>query len=141
RRHPDFDQSAKKSQKYFLSLWQSSSHFVLISSLAPNPLQEPPMRLQQSRHRAVGGIAPIADAKRNAPLIKSHLKARGCDLPFYDYLDSYEEEFQRIVARAEAEYPSLIDVRVVEHDDGRCGWSEAERDGLTEIVFDGDEPD
>src|SRR4051794_26218781 len=99
------------------------------------------MRLQPSRHRVVGGVAPVTDPRRSAPLLKSYLKAKGCDLPFYDYLDSYEEEFQRLVVLAKAEYPSLVRVRLVNGDDGRCGWSVAERDGLTEIVFDGDEPD
>lgn len=99
------------------------------------------MRLQQSRHRVVGGVAPVNDPKRSAPLLKAYLKAKGCDLPFYDYLDSYEEEFQRIVALAKAECPSLVHVRVTNRDDGGCDWSAAESDGLTEIVFDGDEPD
>lgn len=99
------------------------------------------MRLQQSRHRVVGGVAPLIDPKRSPPWLKAYLKAKGCDLPFYDYLDSYEEEFQRIVALAKAEFPSLVHVRVINRDDGRCHWSAAERDGLTEIVFDGDEPD
>src|SRR5436190_5230720 len=111
-----------------------------MSSFALLVCRTTPMRLQQSRHRFGSGVASVVDPKRSAPLLKAHLKAKGCDLPFYDYLDSYEEEFHRLVALAKAEYPSLIQVRVVNQDDGLWLWSQAERDGLTEIVFDGDEP-
>lgn len=97
------------------------------------------MRLQQSRHGVVG-TAQLANPSRNASMLKAILRAKGCDLPFYDHLDSYEQEFQRIVAKAKGECRSLVNVRVVD-DFGYCGDPELERNGLTEIVFDGDRAD
>jgi hypothetical protein len=44
--------------------------------------------------------AQIDDMRRNAPEVKRALRRVGCDLPFYDYLDSYSEEFARIMAWA-----------------------------------------
>ena len=42
--------------------------------------------------------ADFKDFRVKAPYVKRYLQSKGCDLPFYDYLDSYEEAFHRIAA-------------------------------------------
>lgn len=56
----------------------------------------------------------LQTARRKARHIKATLRRSGFSLPFYDYLDSYEEEFHRIAEWAKAEYPSLLKVHEVE---------------------------
>ncbi len=52
--------------------------------------------------------------REQAPYIKRLLNARGCTLPFYDLLDSYPEEFQRIAKDAKEKYSSLVGVYEVD---------------------------
>jgi hypothetical protein len=54
---------------------------------------------------------------QKAPQMKAALRAKGCVLPFYDFLDSYEVEFKKLVAWAKAEFRSLHDVYEVSHAD------------------------
>ena len=56
----------------------------------------------------------IRDLRAKAPYIKMILRGRGCVLPFYDYLDSYPDEFQRIATAAKNEHPSLIGIHEVD---------------------------
>jgi hypothetical protein len=56
----------------------------------------------------------IRDFQRRAPAIKAALRKQGIELPFYDYLDSYPDEFRRIAAYAKAMYPRLLGVHEVE---------------------------
>lgn len=56
----------------------------------------------------------LLEFQRKAPRIKAHLRKRGLNLPFYDYLDSYPAEFKRIAEYAKATYPSLLAVHEVE---------------------------
>lgn len=58
--------------------------------------------------------ARFQNLRGQAPELKALLRSKGCDLPFYDYLDSYGDEFQRIVTEAIGRYPSLVDVLEVE---------------------------
>lgn len=73
-----------------------------------------------------------------APFFKIVLRKRGCSLPFYDLLDSYPAEFDRIVTWAKKEYPSLLDVYEVE--DGVFlkpdrYWNRFGCENLTQICF------
>jgi hypothetical protein len=54
--------------------------------------------------------AELSDIRAAALYWKSYVKRRGCDLPFYDFLDSYEDEFNRIAAEAMSNYPSLLGI-------------------------------
>jgi len=86
--------------------------------------------------------AEIEDRWRKAPHMKAALRAKGCILPFYDTLDSYEAEFGKLVAWAKAEFRSLHEVYEVspidlddEGDWGRLGLPA----DWTQILFDCDD--
>lgn len=64
----------------------------------------------------------IKEFRAKAPYIKMILRGRGCVLPFYDYLDSYADEFQRIGETAKHDHPSLIGIHEV--DDHTFGENE-----------------
>lgn len=85
----------------------------------------------------------LRDFRRKAPYYKTILQGRGCVLPFYDFLDSYADEFQRIVDHAKQEYGSLVDVHEVdEHifDDSDRNWSNLGYGDFDQIFFEvGDE--
>lgn len=49
-----------------------------------------------------------------APEMKRRLRRWGCDLAFYDYLDSYTEKFEQIAKDALKTYPSLRKVHEVD---------------------------
>ena len=51
--------------------------------------------------------ASVQDFWAKADRVKAHVRAQGCNLPFFDFLDSYEEEFRRVVAWAKNTFPSL----------------------------------
>jgi hypothetical protein len=83
----------------------------------------------------------IKDLRRKAPYIKMIVRGRGCVLPFYDYLDSYSDEFQRIDAAARAEHPSLIGVHEVdEHTfaESEKNWLKLGYGNLQQVFFDMD---
>ncbi len=48
--------------------------------------------------------------KQKAPYIKQILRARGHDLPFYYYLDSFESVFKQVADKAVEEHPTLLGV-------------------------------
>lgn len=52
--------------------------------------------------------------KSKGHLVKSHLRNKGIVIPFYDYLDSYPDEFNKIAEFAKQTYPSLMGVHEVE---------------------------
>jgi hypothetical protein len=56
----------------------------------------------------------LQEFRRKAPHIKALLKMRGCVLPFFDYLDSYPDEFKRVADKAIAEHPTLVAVHEVD---------------------------
>jgi hypothetical protein len=68
--------------------------------------------------------AEIDNYRRFGPRFKSALRAKGCVLPFYEALDSAEDEFRRIVEWAKANHPSLQGVFEVGVDDldDEEGW-------------------
>jgi hypothetical protein len=87
--------------------------------------------------------ATLEDFHRKGPYYVQLLRRRGCTWPFFDYLQSYEEEFWKIAAEAKAHHASLVGVYEV---DGPADFenSNLERFGCsqtwTHLVFDCDDP-
>jgi hypothetical protein len=52
----------------------------------------------------------IQEFRTQAPKIKAFARARGCTLRFFEYLDSYEDEFNAIAKDAPARFQSLVGV-------------------------------
>src|SRR5947209_7462437 len=52
----------------------------------------------------------MASSVKEARERKRKVKAAGCNLPFYDGLDTYREEFSAIVRDAMTHHPSLVQV-------------------------------
>jgi len=84
--------------------------------------------------------------RRQGPHIKRILAHRGIDLPFYDFLDSYVDEFNRTCIAAKSEHPSLLGIHEV--DDSLyykqpLDWTKFGYRGLESITlqFDRDLPD
>jgi hypothetical protein len=50
----------------------------------------------------------ITSFRAKASEMKVALRAKGCVLPFYEFLDSYEDEFNAIVRAAALRFPSLV---------------------------------
>jgi hypothetical protein len=51
--------------------------------------------------------ARIEERRKVGPKMKAHVRAKGCNLPFYDGIDSAEEEFHRLVVWAKEQCRSL----------------------------------
>ncbi|MEX1028158.1 MAG: hypothetical protein WD049_09165 [Candidatus Paceibacterota bacterium] len=82
--------------------------------------------------------ATIKEFRAKAPHMKALLRSRGCDLPFYDYLDSYSEEFHRTVEAAKAAYPSLLGVHEVDDQTFAAEtqeWSQFGYSDLEQVFF------
>jgi hypothetical protein len=47
------------------------------------------------------------EQRKNAALMKAALQAKGCILPYYEYVDSAEEEFKRLVVWGKSAFRSL----------------------------------
>ena len=64
---------------------------------------------------------------------------KGCNLPFYDYLDSYSDEFRRIIETALIQHPSLLGVHEVADDLFYASyeeqWKELGYDHLEQVFF------
>jgi hypothetical protein len=76
--------------------------------------------------------------QRKAPHFKKLLRMRGYDLPFYDFLDSYADEFKNISVWARTNYLSLIKVaEVADHvfESPQDHWEELGCGGLTQLFF------
>lgn len=58
--------------------------------------------------------ANIENLRQMAPKLKPVLRQIGCDLPFFDYLDSYSGEFSRIVSSAMQQFSSLVGIHEVD---------------------------
>ena len=71
-------------------------------------------------------VAVFRGFRENASEKKAHARRNGYKLPFFDYLDSYQEEFKKIGERAKKEFaPHLLDV--IETDEAmvvRDSWTE-----------------
>jgi hypothetical protein len=80
----------------------------------------------------------LKECRAKAPYRKAALRGRGCVLPFYDYLDSYADEFQRIAGAAKAEHPSLVEVHEVDDQtvaDNERNWSKLGYGQFQQIFF------
>lgn len=84
-------------------------------------------RRQKQREREHERLkATFDEFHRKGVYIKRVYRQRGVDLPFYDYYDSYYDEFARVVSQAKAAYRSLMDVVELEDRD----YFEADRSAL-----------
>src|SRR5689334_4590427 len=80
--------------------------------------------------------ARFASLHAQAARLKPWLRSKGYDLPFYDGLDSYAEEFRRIAAEARADHTSLLGVEEVEDADYFAkGAAAPGRPELTQVFF------
>jgi hypothetical protein len=70
-------------------------------------------RAKRERRKA-RQLADLKDIRASARFWKAYMRNRGCDLPFYDFLDSYEDEFNRITTEAMNTYPSLLGIHEVD---------------------------
>jgi hypothetical protein len=48
--------------------------------------------------------------RRLAPAMKTALREKGCDLPFYDMLDSFEDEFKKLAMWSKEQIPTIHEV-------------------------------
>jgi len=60
--------------------------------------------------------ADIQMYRRLGPQMKKALRAKGCVLPFYEVIDSAEDEFRKLVAWAKGEFRTLYEVHEVDLD-------------------------
>lgn len=86
-------------------------------------------RKEQAQRQWKSENAELLSFRKKAPFQKMILRSRGCDLPFYDFLDSYEAEFAKLVDEFMASHPTLIGIHEVEAEEsdstdwGRFGGS------------------
>ncbi|MCA9232472.1 MAG: hypothetical protein KDA57_17620 [Planctomycetales bacterium] len=77
--------------------------------------------------------------QRIAPTYKAHLKKHGCDLPFYDYIDSYTHEFARIKEEALKKHPSLLGIHEVSgevYHNLEHSWNDLGYGHLNQVFYD-----
>lgn len=95
---------------------------------------------QRYRERFRKDSETLENFRTNAPQMKEELRKRGCDLPFYDYLDSYSDEFRRTAQEAKRRYRTLMDVREVSEDVYKEGdWASVGYGHLEQILFSTDD--
>lgn len=93
----------------------------------------------KSKQRRLDARVEAEKIQAKAPYIKSILRNRGCDLPFYDYLDSYREEFERTARQAISEHDSLMGVYEVDdavYSNPERDWGQFGHGELEQIYFD-----
>lgn len=68
--------------------------------------------------------AQVKQYRKKGPLMKGALQAKGCHLPFYELLDSAEEEFVKVTHWAMSEFSSLRGIYEIANDkfDTEDGW-------------------
>lgn len=69
---------------------------------------------QQAQKQWESENAQLLSFRKKTPYMKMILRSRGCDLPFYDFLDSYESEFAKLVDEFSVSQPTLIGIHEVE---------------------------
>lgn len=95
-------------------------------------------RLRQAKYEKEK--ATIENFRKNGAVLKTHLRKVGCDLPFYDFLDSYTDEFNRTVATAKAMFPSLVGVyEVDENEYQNTEWAKYGVGDCEYVLFDLDD--
>lgn len=67
---------------------------------------------RQSRNRHEQRM--FAQNRQLAPKVKTALRALGVDLPFYEFLDSYESLFHEMAEEAKSRFESLVGIHEVE---------------------------
>lgn len=77
----------------------------------------------------------LREIRSNVLEKKAALKAKGCFLPFYDFLDSYEDEFKKVVAWARTEFRSLHDVFELLPDEMDNDWKRLGLPGDWQQIF------
>ncbi len=98
--------------------------------------REKEKRERQRQAQYEGERASMENFRRLAPTLKPVLRQVGCDLPFYDFLDSYEEEFSRTVSVAMREFPSLLGIHEVDENEFvDMNWTKYGADGLRQVFF------
>lgn len=68
---------------------------------------------KQNFVRKAQEAASLEEVRKTGQALKPFLQKVGCDMAFYDYLDSYEVEFNRIVQAALSQRKSLVRVHEV----------------------------
>lgn len=102
--------------------------------------REKEKKLRQQKAKYEDEKATIENFRKVAPKLKPLLRRVGCDLPFYDFLDSYEEEFRRIVTTAIQQFPTLLSIHEV--DDAEFlqpDWANFGVDAAKQVFFNIDE--
>lgn len=72
-----------------------------------------PDKRQREHERLTKKFQSLATA---GPYLKRVLRRRGVILPFYEFYDSYADEYAKVVAQAQREFPSLLGVFEVPDD-------------------------
>lgn len=80
------------------------------------PKTEKDRKRELRRRKWEASERSFTEMHKKGPHIKLIMQHRGYRFPFYDYFDSYVLEFEKVVAKAKAEFKSLYDV--IEVDDG-----------------------
>lgn len=108
----------------------------------PSKQKEKERRKQKERYEHEK--QKLVGLRKDAKQWKAALRTVGCDLPFYDVLDSYEAEFNRLVEAARREFKTLREVRVIDRpsfvrlDVADLGYPE---DRLIHVAATASEPD
>jgi len=102
--------------------------------------REKEKKLRQQKAKYEDEKATIENFRKVAPKLKPLLRRAGCDLPFFDFLDSYEEEFGRIVTTAIQQFPSLLSIHEVDDSEYlQPDWPKYGVDADKQVFFDIDE--
>lgn len=93
-------------------------------------------RIERQREREREGFLEF---RAKAPHAKRLAKHRGFPLQFYDYLDSYEEDFYCLVAEAKQRHPGLVDVHEVDDKTWKNhSWQKLGYDEFEQVLFEDD---
>lgn len=79
--------------------------------------------------------ATFSQLRTKGPYLKKMLRARGYDVPFYDFYDSYTDEFSKIVTQAVSDHPTLLGVFEVDDPDYFGSDHSKFAPGMTQIFW------
>ncbi len=79
--------------------------------------------------------ADIERWREMAPTMKARLRRIGCDLPFYDFLDSYDREFHRIASESIESIPTLLDIQEIDQEGRDDSARPYEFHGYKQVFF------
>lgn len=86
--------------------------------------------------------ATFENAQNIATQMKAELKQKGCHLAFYDFLDSYANEFRDIVTEGQREHASLLGIHEVSrevYENLDQHWGDFGYSDLEQVFYDIDE--